>query len=50
VFETVAGIAYGAVWNGAVPGMTVLVGAALLIAGVVVAIRESSIVAQAGSM
>lgn len=40
VFETVAGIAYGAVWNGAAPGMTVLAGAALLIGGVVVAIRE----------
>ena len=40
VFETIAGIAYGALWYGAAPAPTVLVGAALLIAGVVIAVRE----------
>lgn len=42
VFETIAGIAYGAVWSGALPGLTVLVGTGLLIAGVVVALGERS--------
>jgi drug/metabolite transporter (DMT)-like permease len=40
VVETIAGIAYGAVWNGAVPAAGVLAGTALLVAGVVLAIRE----------
>jgi len=40
VFETIAGIAYGAMWNGAAPAPTVLAGAALLIVGVVIAVRE----------
>jgi drug/metabolite transporter (DMT)-like permease len=40
VFETIAGIAYGAVWSATLPAFTVLAGAALLIAGVVIAIRE----------
>ena len=40
VFETIAGIAYGALWNGAWPTMPVVSGAALLIAGVVIAVRE----------
>ncbi len=40
VFETIAGIAYGALWSGALPTMPVVSGAALLIAGVVIAVRE----------
>lgn len=40
VFETVFGIGYGAAWAGAWPSLTVLAGAALLIGGVVIAIRE----------
>lgn len=40
VFETIAGIAYGALWSRAVPSSGVLAGAALLIGGVVLAIRE----------
>jgi drug/metabolite transporter (DMT)-like permease len=40
VFETVFGIGYGAAWAGAWPSVTVLAGAALLIGGVVIAIRE----------
>ncbi len=40
VFEIVFGIGYGAVWSGALPSLAVLAGAALLIAGVVIAIRE----------
>lgn len=44
VFETVFGIAYGAVWSGAAPSLAVLAGAALLIAGVVTAIREGDTV------
>jgi len=43
VFETVFGIGYGAVWAGAWPPLTVLTGAGLLIAGVVIAIRESTV-------
>lgn len=46
VFETIAGIAYGAVWSGALPGATVLIGTGLLIAGVVVALGERSPDAQ----
>lgn len=42
VFETVFGIGYGAVWAGAWPSLTVLAGAALLIAGVIIAIREGA--------
>ncbi|WP_428311335.1 DMT family transporter [Hydrocarboniphaga sp.] len=40
VFETIAGIGYGALWSGALPSATVLAGAAILVAGVVVAIGE----------
>ena len=40
VFETIAGIAYGTLWSKSPPAMTVLAGAALLIAGVVIAVRE----------
>jgi len=40
VFETIAGIGYGALHAGRWPAATVLVGTALLIAGVVVAISE----------
>ena len=40
VFETIAGVGYGAWWSGAPPALTVLAGAALLIAGVVIAVRE----------
>ena len=47
VFETIAGIAYGAVWSGALPGATVLVGTGLLVAGVVVALGERSPAATA---
>jgi len=42
VFETIAGIAYGAVWSGAAPPLTVLIGTAILIAGVIVAVSERS--------
>ncbi len=38
-FETLAALAYAAVWRGIVPAPHVLAGAALLLAGVVVAIR-----------
>ncbi|MFI4979749.1 MAG: DMT family transporter [Nevskiales bacterium] len=40
VFETIAGIAYGALWSKSLPAVTVLAGAALLIAGVIIAMRE----------
>jgi drug/metabolite transporter (DMT)-like permease len=40
VFETIAGIGYGALWSGALPSTTVLAGAAMLVAGVVLAISE----------
>lgn len=40
VFETIAGIAYGAVWSHALPSWTVLAGTLVLVAGVVVAISE----------
>ena len=43
VFETVVGILYGALWYGAVPAPTVLAGAVLLIAGVVIAVRERGV-------
>ncbi|HZR33752.1 MAG TPA: DMT family transporter [Nevskia sp.] len=42
VFETVFGIGYGAIRAGAWPPLPVLCGAALLIAGVVLAIREGT--------
>lgn len=40
VFETIGGIAYGAIWTGAWPAATVLAGTAVLILGVVVALSE----------
>jgi hypothetical protein len=40
VFETIAGIAYGAVWSRALPETAVLAGAVILVAGVVLAISE----------
>ena len=40
VFETIGGIAYGAIWTGAWPAATVLVGTAVLIGGVIVALSE----------
>lgn len=40
VFETIGGIAYGAIWTGAWPASTVLAGTAVLIVGVVVALSE----------
>ncbi|GAC1632341.1 MAG: DMT family transporter [Nevskia sp.] len=46
VFETIAGIAYGAVWSQAPPPATVLAGTAVLIAGVVVAISERAPAAE----
>jgi len=42
VFETIAGIAYGAIWSSALPSVTVLAGAAILVAGVIVAISEKA--------
>lgn len=40
VFETIAGIGYGSIWSQAWPSVRVLVGAALLVAGVLAALRE----------
>jgi drug/metabolite transporter (DMT)-like permease len=40
VFETVAGIAYAALWSRTLPSLGALAGAALLIGGVVIAMRE----------
>jgi len=40
VTETIAGIVYGALWTGAWPGSKVLLGAAVLIIGIVVAVFE----------
>jgi len=40
VFETIAGIAYGALWTGAWPAPTVLAGTVMLVGGVMVALGE----------
>jgi drug/metabolite transporter (DMT)-like permease len=40
VFETIAGIAYGALWSGAAPSSGIFAGTALLVGGVVLALRE----------
>jgi drug/metabolite transporter (DMT)-like permease len=47
VFETIFGIAYGALWSGTPPALPVLAGTALLTAGVVVALRERPLAAAA---
>ncbi len=40
VFETIAGIVYGALWSGVAPPAAVVAGTALLVAGVIVALSE----------
>lgn len=40
VFETIAGIVYGAVWSAAVPAAPVIAGTLLLVGGVIVALSE----------
>lgn len=40
VFETIAGIVYGAVWSKALPAATVIIGTLVLVAGVIVALSE----------
>lgn len=39
VFETLAALAYAFIWRGAMPGVQVLIGIALLIVGVILAVR-----------
>ncbi len=40
VFETIAGIVYGAVWTRAVPAPTIIAGTVVLVIGVIVALSE----------
>lgn len=40
VFETIAGIVYGAVWSKALPAVAVIAGTVLLVLGVIVALSE----------
>jgi len=40
VFETIAGIVYGAIWSKALPAATVIAGTVVLVAGVIVALSE----------